>query len=204
MATMTCASTSSAFCTTRVGSTSPSRIARTTASISIASSRNVGTNTPRLTASSECPARPTRCSPFATRLGDWSWSTRSTDPMSIPSSSELVLIERAQRAGLERLLERQPPLARQRAVIRQRELLAGERVDARRHLLGLRAIVDEHERRARGAHVLEHQRRDRRPDRSADVREIFDRRLDRQSSCFDEAAVDDRAVRAAVLALVAG
>ncbi len=63
--------------------------------------------------------------------------------------------ERAQRARLERLLEHETPLARQRSVVRKRELLAGERVDPRRHLLGLRAIVDEDERRARGAHVLE-------------------------------------------------
>ena len=55
------------------------------------------------------------------------------------------------------------------------------------------AVVDEDERRARAAHVLEHERRDRRPDRSADVREIVDRRLDRQLELLDEAAVDDRA-----------
>ena len=74
MATMICASTSSAFWTTRVGSTSPARIASTMASCSSASSRKVGTNTPRLVASSECPARPTRCSAAATRFGLWSWT----------------------------------------------------------------------------------------------------------------------------------
>ncbi len=89
-ATITCASTSSAFCGTTVGSTSPSRMAPTIAAISTRSSRNVGTSTPRLVCSSECPARPTRCKPADTRFGDWSWITRSTDPMSIPSSSELV------------------------------------------------------------------------------------------------------------------
>ena len=75
----------------------------------------------------------------------------------------------------------QPPLARQRAVVGERELLAGQRIDARRHLLGLRAVVHEDERRARGAHVLQHERRDRRPDRAADVGEILDRRLDRRA-----------------------
>ena len=57
--------------------------------------------------------------------------------------------ERAQLARLEPLLEHEASLARQRAVVRQRDLLFGERVDARRHLLGLRAVVDEDERRAR-------------------------------------------------------
>ena len=37
-----------------------------------------------------CPARPTRCSPLATLGGDSTWITRSTAPMSMPSSSELV------------------------------------------------------------------------------------------------------------------
>ena len=78
--------------------------------------------------------------------------------------------ERAKLAGLKRLLEHEAALARQRSVIGKRDLLAGERVDPRRHLLGLRAVVDEDERRARVAHVLEHERRDRRPDRPPDVR----------------------------------
>ena len=47
------------------------------------------------------------------------------------------------------------------------------------------------ERRARVAHVLEHERRDRRPDRAVDVREIVDRRLDRELDLLDESAVDD-------------
>ena len=33
-----------------------------------------------------CPARPTRCSPLATDGGDSTWMTRSTAPMSMPSS----------------------------------------------------------------------------------------------------------------------
>ena len=37
-----------------------------------------------------CPARPIRCSPRLTAPGDSTWTTRSTAPMSIPSSSELV------------------------------------------------------------------------------------------------------------------
>ena len=91
-ATIPCASTSSAFCTTRVGSTSPARIAATIAAISTASSRKVGTRIPRLGTPRVCPARPILCSAEATRFGDCSCITRSTDPMSIPSSSELVVI----------------------------------------------------------------------------------------------------------------
>ncbi len=45
---------------------------------------------PRLISPTWCPARPTRCRPLATDGGDSTWITRSTAPMSIPSSSELV------------------------------------------------------------------------------------------------------------------
>ncbi len=41
---------------------------------------------PRLTSPTEWPARPIRCRPRATDLGDSTWMTRSTAPMSIPSS----------------------------------------------------------------------------------------------------------------------
>src|SRR5207248_7472946 len=51
--------------------------------------------------------------------------------------------ERAQLSGLERALEREAPLARERAVVGQRDLFVGERVDPSGHLLGLRAVVDE-------------------------------------------------------------
>ena len=36
------------------------------------------------------PARPIRCRPRVTDFGDSTWMTRSTAPMSIPSSSEEV------------------------------------------------------------------------------------------------------------------
>src|SRR5437867_4390377 len=39
---------------------------------------------------SRWPARPTRCSAAAMLRGDWSWTTRSIAPTSIPSSSEEV------------------------------------------------------------------------------------------------------------------
>ena len=46
--------------------------------------------TPSLTAPTWWPARPTRCRPLATDGGEETWITRSTAPMSMPSSSELV------------------------------------------------------------------------------------------------------------------
>ncbi|CAB4914452.1 unannotated protein [freshwater metagenome] len=54
------------------------------------SPRNFGNSTPRLTAPTWWPARPTRCSPAATFGGDSTWMTRSTAPMSMPSSREEV------------------------------------------------------------------------------------------------------------------
>ena len=61
-------------------------------------------------------------------------------------------------------------------MIWQRELFARERVDSRRHALRLRAIVDEHDRRSRAAHMAKHERGDGGPDRSTrHVPEILDR-----------------------------
>ena len=60
-------------------------------------------------------------------------------------------------------------------MIRKRKLLARQCVDARCHLLGLGAIIHENERCMRRAHVLQDERRDRRPNRGADVREVVDR-----------------------------
>src|SRR6185369_1744578 len=100
---------------------------------------------------------------------------------------------RAERAALERPLERQTPLARQRPVIGKRELLTGQRIDARRHLLRLCAIVDEDQRRPCLPHVAEHLRRDRWPDGAADLPEIFYRRFDGELDLFDETAIDDGA-----------
>ncbi len=54
------------------------------------SPRNFGNSTPRLTAPTWWPARPTRCSPAATLGGDSTCTTRSTAPMSMPSSSDEV------------------------------------------------------------------------------------------------------------------
>ena len=90
IATICWASTSSALRGTTVGSISPSCMRRATTAHSSRSPRNFGKMRPRLTSSTPWPARPMRCSPRATDFGDSICSTRSTAPMSMPSSSELV------------------------------------------------------------------------------------------------------------------
>ncbi len=90
MATICWASTSRLFCGAWVGSTSPSSMARVMAAISSRSSRWVGKKRPSLVWPTRWPERPTRCNPRATPLADWSCTTRSTDPMSMPSSSDEV------------------------------------------------------------------------------------------------------------------
>ncbi len=154
-ATMTCASTSSAFWTTRVGSTSPSRIARTIASISmrvVAEGRNEHAATHGVERVSGAADALESVGHALRRLElEHEIDGADVDPQLERARAD----ERAKSARLERLLENEPSLARQRSVIGQRDLLAGERVDPRRHLLGLRAVVDEDERRARVAHVRE-------------------------------------------------
>ena len=90
IATICWASTSSALRGTTVGSISPSCMRRATTAHSSRSPRNLGKMRPRLTSPTPWPARPMRCRPRATDLGDSICSTRSTAPMSMPSSSELV------------------------------------------------------------------------------------------------------------------
>jgi hypothetical protein len=50
------------------------------------SPRYFGRMIPRLIAPTWWPAGPTRCRPLATLGGDSTWTTRSTAPMSMPSS----------------------------------------------------------------------------------------------------------------------
>jgi len=90
IATMCCARTSSGLRGICVSSISPSRIRCATTAHSSRSARNFGKIRPRETSPSEWPARPIRCSPRATDFGDSTWITRSTAPMSMPSSSDDV------------------------------------------------------------------------------------------------------------------
>ena len=73
--------------------------------------------------------------------------------------------DRLQRAALELVLDLEPLLARDRAVVGSRELLAGELVETGREALGQAAGVDEHDRRTVRPDQLEHLGVDRRPDR---------------------------------------
>src|SRR5918912_721056 len=90
IATICCASTSSGLRGMTVSSMSPSRIRAATTADSSRSARNFGKMRPFETAPSSWPARPMRCSPRATDFGDSTWTTRSTAPMSMPSSSDEV------------------------------------------------------------------------------------------------------------------
>ena len=86
IATSCCASTSSGLRGMAVASMAPSCIRRVTTATSSRSPRYFGKITPLLGAPTWWPARPTRWSPRATLVGDSTWITRSTAPMSMPSS----------------------------------------------------------------------------------------------------------------------
>ena len=129
------------------------------------SPRNFGNTLPRLGSPTWWPARPIRWSPRATEPGDSTWITRSTAPMSIPSSSELVATIAFRRAALELVLDLEPLLASDRAVVGSGELLAGELVETGREALGQAAGVDEHDRRTVRPDQLEYLGVDGRPDR---------------------------------------
>ena len=88
--TMCWASTSSGLRGITVSSISPSRIRRATTAHSRRSARNFGKMRPFETSPRLWPARPTRWRPRVTDFGDSTWITRSTAPMSIPSSSDEV------------------------------------------------------------------------------------------------------------------
>ena len=68
----------------------PSRMRRATTAHSSRSARNFGKIRPLLVPPTPWPERPIRCSPRATDFGDSTWITRSTAPMSMPSSSDEV------------------------------------------------------------------------------------------------------------------
>ena len=68
----------------------PVRIRSTDTAVWARSPRCLGKSTPRLTSPTWWPARPTRCRALATLGGDSIWMTRSTAPMSMPSSRLLV------------------------------------------------------------------------------------------------------------------
>ncbi|CAM5362739.1 hypothetical protein STANM309S_04601 [Streptomyces tanashiensis] len=86
IATSCCARTSSGFAGIRMDSIAPERIRSVTTAAWTRSPRYLGKTTPVETAPTWWPARPTRWRPEATEGGDSTWTTRSTAPMSMPSS----------------------------------------------------------------------------------------------------------------------
>ena len=108
---------------------------------------------------------------------------------------------------LEVVLDAQPLLARDGAVMRVRDLLLGEIVQRGGDALREAAAVDEDERAAVLTDELEQARMDRRPDRDAAVgpahgtraelqriaeaRHVLDRHLDGELKCLPAARVDD-------------
>ena len=90
MATICWASTSSGLRGITVVSIRPSRIRLATTAHSRRSARNLGKILPLEVSPTLWPARPMRCRPAVTDFGDSTCSTRSTAPMSIPSSSDDV------------------------------------------------------------------------------------------------------------------
>ena len=71
-------------------SSTPARIARTSAAHSISSSRVVAKSRPFGCAPIQWPDRPTRCRQVVIARGEPIWHARSTVPTSMPSSSEAV------------------------------------------------------------------------------------------------------------------
>ena len=100
IATICCASTSSGFSGSRIDSIAPRCIWIAVTVHSSRSPRNLGNIRPRLSSPTAWPARPTRCRPRTAEPGASTSRTRSTLPMSIPSSSELVATMQRRRPAL--------------------------------------------------------------------------------------------------------
>ena len=116
--------------------------------------------------------------------------------------------ERAQRAGLEQILDLDALRPRNRSVVRADQRFAGQLVERAGQPLGEPAAVDEDQRRAVRANQLEQARVDRRPDRRPRVaqrrrpardrrsgrrqlRHVLDRHFDRQLQRLLLPGVDD-------------
>ncbi len=89
-ATVCWARMSSGFRGTWMASIFPASIRSVTIAVCSTSPRCLGNRAARLISPTWCPARPTRWSPEAADGGASTWITRSTAPMSMPSSRLLV------------------------------------------------------------------------------------------------------------------
>ncbi len=111
IATICCARTSSGLRGYLVSSMRPSSIRFTTTAASSRSPRYLGKSLPREGSPTWWPARPMRWIPRPTEPGDSTCTTRSTAPMSMPSSSELVAtmafsVPRLRRSSISRRCSR--------------------------------------------------------------------------------------------------
>ena len=172
---------------------SPSTIRLVTMAASSRSPRCLGKIEPRDGAPTEWPARPMRCSPRLTAPGDSTWTTRSTAPMSMPSSSDDVATMAAQLAALQLVLDDDTLLAGERAVVGHHErarsdrvlvglaaLLVVQLVQLGGEALGGPATVAEDDRGAVGQDAGEDLGIDARPDRTAPLGERGRRRPRRE------------------------
>ena len=166
---------------------------------STSSSRDCGNRRAFGTPPTAWPERPTRCRKVAIERGEPSWQTRSTSPMSMPSSSDAVATSTfssprfrrcsaSSRASLARLpwcaatasLPSRSPRWRAARSAMRRVLTKTSVVRCWQHQLG-EAAVD------LLPHLVRHHRRERRR-----------RHLEREIALLGVADVDDRAVGAAV------
>ena len=101
-ATICCARTSRGRSGIRISSSAPRRRPRATAAHSTSSSRLIGNRRPFGTPPFTCAARPIRWSATWSAPGVPSWTTRSTSPTSMPSSSDAVATTARSRPALSR------------------------------------------------------------------------------------------------------
>ena len=97
----------------------------------------------RAFAPTQWPERPMRCSATAIERGDPSCTTRSTEPMSMPSSSEAVATTARSSPFLSRCSASKRSLAREAAVMRQHDAFAEPLVERERDAFAHAARADE-------------------------------------------------------------
>ena len=111
-------------------------MARTSAAHSISSSRVVAKRRPLGSAPTQWPERPMRCSATAMERGEPIWQTRSTVPISMPSSSDAVATTARSSPLFSRRLGFQAQRAREAAVVRQHGVFAQPLGQMVRHAFG--------------------------------------------------------------------
>ena len=171
------------------------RDASSSAAQSHSSSRDSGKRRPFGVPPTAWPERPTRCRKAAIERVEPSWHTRSTSPMSMPSSSDAVATSARSSPRLSRCSASSRCSRDEAAVMRGDVLVAEALRQMARGALGETPRVDEDQRRAVLAHELGEPVVDLLPDLAR--HHGFERRrrqLDREIALAHMAGVDDRAV----------